>query len=262
MYLINSHTHIGDFFIKLPDKKFSVEELVAPPHGIKHRMLEKTSRQEIINGMKKAIEIMEKASTIAFIDFREGGVEGIKMLKEALEGKKIKAIILGRPKEMKYEEKEIDEILSLSHGIGVSSISDWNEDIEKIAGHVHKKRKIFALHVSEVKREDIDEVLKLKPHFVVHLCKASRKDIEKIAEEGIPVVICPRANSFFGLKPKVELLMEYGIKTMLGTDNAMIALPDVREEITYLVKNFDIDESMAIKMATTIPKNVFKDLLI
>jgi len=258
---INSHTHIGDAFIKLPKRRYSIEELVAPPNGYKHGMLEKASREEIIEGMKKAIEIMEKVNTKAFVDFREGGIEGIKMLHEALKDKKLKAIILGRPKEMKYDENEIKRILSISHGIGLSSIYDWDKSIEKIAEDVHSSNKIFAIHVSEARRENIDEVIKLKPYFIVHMCKASPKDIEKIAEENIPVVVCPRANAFFGLKPKVELMLKHGIKLMLGTDNAMIVKPDILKEMDFLIKNFGVKQEDAIKMVTSNPENVFKEFL-
>ena len=257
-FLINAHTHIGDAFISLPEKKFSVEELVAPPHGYKYKMMAKARREEIIDGMRKVIKKMERIGTYAFIDFREGGVQGIKMLKEAMNGN-IKAIILGRPSKMEYDKDEVDRLLSISHGIGLSSVSDWEyEEIEKIAEHVNKKNKIFALHVSEARHEDIDDVLKLKPNFIVHMCMAKKQDIEKVAEENIPVVICPRANSFFGLRPKVEILMEYGVKLMLGTDNAMIVEPNIIEEMNYLIKNFDVKKRDAIKMISETPKKLFQ----
>jgi len=260
--LINSHTHIGDFFIKLPEKKYSVEELVAPVYGYKHRMLDSAGRKEIVEGMKKAIHIMENAGTFAFIDFREGGVKGIEMLREAITGKKIKAIIMGRPEKMQYNKDEIDKILSISHGIGLSSISDWDDDIEKIAEHVHRKRKMFAIHASEAKRENIDEILSLNPHFLIHLSMASEKDIEKVAEENIPVVVCPRSNAFFGLRPKIEMMMEYGITIMLGTDNAMIVEPDIRKEMDYVAKNFEISDKNLFDMVSRNPKKIIKEFLI
>jgi len=261
LFPINSHTHIGDAFIKLPEKKYSIEELVAPFSGYKYKMLEKANEKEIINGMEKAIKLMEKAGIKAFVDFREGGIKGIKMLKKAMRGEKIKVIILGRPEKMNYNEEEINAILSMAHGMGLSSIYDWDESIEKIAEHVHKKHKIFALHASEARREDIDEILKLKPHFLVHLCKASKKDIEKVAECNVPVVVCPRSNAFFGLRPKIEMLLEYGITTMLGTDNAMIVEPDVIKEASYTLQNFEVDEKQVVKMVTDNPKKVFKEFL-
>ncbi|MEF8848495.1 MAG: amidohydrolase, partial [Candidatus Thermoplasmatota archaeon] len=52
----NSHTHIGDFFvkeknIKLPQK---LEKLVEPPNGLKHRLLRNTDEKTITSGMAKA----------------------------------------------------------------------------------------------------------------------------------------------------------------------------------------------------------------
>ena len=152
--------------------------------------------------------------------------------------------------------------MSISDGIGLSSIYDWDSSIEKIAEFVNRHNKIFAIHVSEDKRENIDEVIKLHPKFVVHLCKATPKDIEKIAEEKIPVVICPRANAFFGLKPRVNLLLKYNVKVMLGTDNAMIVKPNIIEEMKFLIKNFNVEYNEAIKMITANPQNVFNDFLI
>lgn len=262
MQIFNCHTHIGDAFLSLPKKKMSVEELFAPPYGYKHVMLEKASREEIIHGMEKAIEIMEKCNTNYFIDFREGGIEGVMMLKEALRGKKINAIILGRPKKMVYNENEIEELLHVCHGIGISSISDWNyEELLSIANHTHEKKKIFSIHASEVKREDIKKILDLKPKFLIHLCKASEDDLNEIASKRIGVVICPRANSFFGLKPPVKTLLEKNIVTMLGTDNAMIVKPNIIEEMKFLVEKYGIKQEEAFKMISSIPKKFFGEIL-
>ncbi len=256
--IFNSHTHIGDAFITPP--KMGLEELVAPPHGYKFKMMRAAGNDVIIKGMKGAIKFME--GTDVFVDFREDGIKGIQMLKEALKNSKIKAIILGRPEKMKYNYEEMEEIISNSNGIGLSSLSDWNyEELERIAEHVHKKNKIFALHFSENKHEDVDKVIALKPTFLVHACMATEEDFKKIADNGIPIVICPRANAFFGLKPKVKELMKHGIKTMLGTDNAMIVKPDVFQELKYLIKNFNIEEKNAMKMITEIPEKVFKKFL-
>ncbi len=256
--IFNSHTHIGDNFIKLPERKWKVEELVAPIYGYKHRMLEKANEEEIINGMIEAITTMEK-NTDVFVDFREGGIRGIKMLQKAMEGRKIKAIVLGRPEKMEYDEKELNEILKMANGIGLSSISDWDErEIERIAKHVKMKKKIFAIHVSEVRRENIDKVLSLNPDFLVHMCRGTKKDFEKVADENIPVVVCARANAFFGIEPKINEMMEAGIKVFLGTDNAMIIKPDIIKEMEYVVNRFDIDRNKAFEMISTLPYKFFK----
>ncbi len=257
--IFNCHTHIGDAFISLPKGKWSIEDLFAPPHGYKHKMLAKTERKIIVNGMRKAINVMESCGTDVFIDFREGGIEGVKMLREALIGKNILSIILARPRELKYNEKEIDEILSIADGIGVSSIYDWKEEhLQMLAQHTHERKKIFAIHASEARREDIGKIVDLKPKFVVHMCKAEEEDISMVAQKGIGIVICPRANAFFNLKPPMELFIDYNIKLMLGTDNAMIVKPDIIEEKNFLVKNFNVTEEKAMDMISITPKIFFE----
>lgn len=256
--IFNCHTHIGDAFIKLPHKKYSVEELVAPPHGYKHVMLKKAGREEIINGMKKAMEVMERCGTHVFIDFREGGKEGVEILKEAMRGRRIKAIILSRPASMEYNEKEIDTLLDISHGIGLSSISDWDyEEAKAIAEHVASRKKIFAIHASEDKREDIGKILDLFPMFLIHLCKANEDDIKEVVRKGIGVVVCPRANAFFGLVPPVNILLEYKADIMLGTDNAMIVKPDIMEEKKYVMRKFGVSEEKANEMISATPEKLF-----
>lgn len=253
--LVNSHTHIGDAFIDIGDKNWKLDELVAPPHGFKHEMMRKASEGEIIEGMKKAISVMERCGTTHFIDFREGGVEGIKILKKAMEGSRLNAIILGRPLELRYDSEEVNGILRISDGIGVSSISDWDyEELKKVADHVNKKKKIFAIHASEAFREDIDAVLDLKPSFLIHMSSASRDDIEIVADENIPLVVCPRSNAFFGIRPDIESMLSNGISLLLGTDNAMISPPDIVEEMKFLMENFDVSREQVGEMVTANPR--------
>jgi len=69
---VNAHTHIGDSFIREKDVKLpfirekdvklpkNIEELVAPPNGLKHKLLNQASEGEIIDGMKKSIGEMKK----------------------------------------------------------------------------------------------------------------------------------------------------------------------------------------------------------
>ena len=258
--IFNCHTHIGDAFIELK-RKYSLEELVAPG-GYKHRMLEMADEKIVMDGMKEAIDVMEKCRTDVFVDFREGGIKGVRLLKKALAGKKLKAIILGRPKEMKYDEEEMDRLLDICQGVGLSSYSDWaEEEIRQIAEHVKKRKKIFALHVSEAEREDIQKILELKPDFVVHLCKATEDDINEIIKRKIGVVICPRANEYFGLEAPLKILMEKKAIVMLGTDNAMIVKPDIVEEMEYVKRKYGLEEKEAFKLISNNPLKIFGEIL-
>jgi len=234
---INSHTHIGDSFIK--DKKIKlpqkIEDLVAPPNGLKHKMLRESSDADIVEGMEKSIETMIKSGTKSFIDFREGGILGIKQLKSAINSWKISSKILSRPVDLFYHKNEIDILLNNSDGIGISSISDWDySELFKISKHVKKKNKIFALHASERIREDIDQILDLKPDFLIHMLKATESDFISLKENNIPIVICPRSSAFFNQKPNYELMKKIKNNFFIGTDNAMLNSPSVIDEVKFI----------------------------
>jgi cytosine/adenosine deaminase-related metal-dependent hydrolase len=235
---INSHTHIGDSFVRTKKIKLprNVEKLVAPPNGLKHTLLKTSSNEEIITGMKRTIQDIIYSGTSSFCDFREYGIEGINQLKTALKNKKINSIILSRPIHMNYDKKEIDLLLENSEGIGLSSISDWDDsEIKKIAKHTKHKKKRFALHASESIREDIDRILDLKPDFLIHMIKATESDLFRVKEESIPIVLCPRSNAFFNLKIDMKLMKKSGVDLMLGTDNAMVNTSNVLEEVRFLM---------------------------
>ena len=237
--LINAHTHIGDSFIRKKKLKLpkNVKKLVAPPDGLKHKMLEETSDGEIIDGMRESINEMEKKGVSYFCDFRENGLKGINNLKKALKNTNVSSVILSRPKQQKYEKEEINILLNNSQGIGLSSILDWEySEIEKIAKHTKKNGKMFSIHASERIREDIDLILDLKPDFLIHMNYATESDLVCVKDSSIPIVVCPRSNEFFGLRTNIDLLGKIGIDIMLGTDNAMLNTPNILDELKY-VKN-------------------------
>ena len=238
---INAHTHIGDSFIrkKNVDLPRDINELVAPPDGLKHRLLNRASNEEIITGMNDSIDFMIEDGVSCFCDFREGGIKGIELLKAASKYKKISYIDLSRPKNLTYDNSEVETLLKKSDGVGISSISDWDySELKKVARRAKQNNKLFAIHASECSREDIDLVLDLKPDFLVHMVFASESDIVHVADENIPIVVCPRSNAFFGLKPDVELMKKTGVELLIGTDNAMFNPPSILDEIKYFKKEF------------------------
>ncbi len=256
--VINAHTHIGDSFIRQKniDLPRDIKSLVGPPDGLKHRFLRETAEAEIIQGMKIAIAEMEACGTSFFCDFREQGMSGINQLKKAMQTTSVSSLILSRPATMKYDKKELTLLLQNSNGIGLSSILDWEySEVQKIARLVHQKKKYFALHASEVTRENIDQILDLHPDFVVHMVHATESDLLRLKQENIPLVICPRSNNFFQLTRDWSLLKKTNVSLMLGTDNAMIANPDILEEIRFLFKTtkvFSLHELLC--MATYTPR--------
>jgi cytosine/adenosine deaminase-related metal-dependent hydrolase len=240
---VNAHTHIGDSFIKKRKIKLprDIENLVAPPNGLKHKLLRKATEKELIEGMKTSIDYMIKSGTSVFCDFREDGIVGICLLKNALEFCNISSVILSRPNELNYRKNEIDILLNNSDGIGLSSISDWDySELQKISKHVKKKKKLFAIHASERLRENIEDILDLKPDLLVHMIKATESDLKQVKDSEIPIVLCPRSNNFYGLLPNFKLLKKVGVKIALGTDNAMLNNPSILDEIIFVKKKTNI----------------------
>ena len=216
--IVDTHTHVADAGLKL-ERKYGLEELVAPPNGLKHRYLSETDDSKIRSDMGRYISRLEASGVSRFIDFREGGIEGAGLLR-SVSGD---AVILGRPVSKEYDPNEIDGILQYADGIGIPSITDMDVGyIDAIADHVHKKNKMLALHVSERIREDIDKVISLEPDFIVHMVQATDPDMKKCAENDIPISVCPSSNLYFGMIPPVARMIDAGAEISIGTDNGML----------------------------------------
>jgi cytosine/adenosine deaminase-related metal-dependent hydrolase len=228
---INAHTHIGDS-LAYPAPKGSLEEVVAPPSGHKHRVLRSASRSAKIDAMREAMVLMSASGTSHFVDYREEGLEGVHALSEAMVDDSPRAMVLGRPLSAEASLDELNAILESCDGIGMSAIRDWPFDfLKRISGRTKAVGKVFSIHASEAVNEDIDKILDLKPDFLVHMVKATDGDLERCADAEIPIVVCPRSNEFFGLEPDIAKLTHAGLHVALGTDNGMIARPDMIEEL-------------------------------
>ncbi len=231
--LWNAHTHLGDAVVT-QELKGTIEELVAPPHGLKHRVLAKAKDAAVIAAMRRAMATMLRTGTTGFSDFREGGLKGLKLLYAAQAALPLQGVALGRPVNMSYDPREVGGILRASDGIAVSSYIDWPPgEIEKLAAHTRREGKIFAIHCSERVREDIDRVLDLKPTFLVHMVQATDGDLARCADAGVPIVVCPRSNAFFGMTPDIPRMIRAGVDLRLGTDNAMINVPSMLREMEF-----------------------------
>ncbi len=249
---INMHTHIGDFFYSQePEGDL---EVVVGPGGLKHRILK--DPKNVFLGMRKAMRMMQSCGISHFVDFREGGKEGVDLILKASEGFWIKPIVLGR-----------GDLWDNADGVGISSISDVGYDTARyLSQKTHKSGKIFALHASENRREDIDKILSLKPNFVVHMLVARDDDLIKMKEKNIPLVITPRANAFWGKIPNIPKLKHLGLKISLGTDNGMISSPCMFREMEFSYRISRLQECKktgtkitpedVIKMATVIPREI------
>jgi cytosine/adenosine deaminase-related metal-dependent hydrolase len=227
---INAHTHIADYLVPV-DLRLSLHDLVAPPNGLKHRALSNTSAEDLHKSAAELSMQMVRHGTSRFIDFREGGLEGTKVLAN-LSG--AQPFVMARPKDQHFEREDAIALLKTADGIGVSSLSAWDyPELVEMAAFTRRKGKIFAIHASEKEREDIDRVLDLKPGFIVHMTEAWRSDLEKCAAERVPIVSCPRSNLFFGHMPRLSDMIDLSVTVALGTDNAMISMPDMFSEMEF-----------------------------
>jgi cytosine/adenosine deaminase-related metal-dependent hydrolase len=231
--LWNAHTHLGDAVVT-QELRGTLEELVAPPHGLKHRVLARAKDEAVIAAMRRAMATMLRTGTTGFSDFREGGLKGLRLLHAAGAAMPLRTVALGRPAEMRYDSAEVAALLRACDGIAVSSYIDWPAgELAKIAADVRRTRKIFAVHCSERVREDLDRVLDLRPAFVVHMIRATDGDLERCADAHVPIVVCPRSNAFFGMTPDLPRMLRFGVELRLGTDNAMINPPSVLQEMDF-----------------------------
>ncbi|HMK53979.1 MAG TPA: amidohydrolase family protein [Methanobacteriaceae archaeon] len=254
--LINSHIHLGDSVAKDLGDGESLEKIVKPPDGIKHRILKETPREDMVNSIKDSLNYMVQTGTSTFIDFREGGIDGVEILRDALDKIPIRSVILGRQNSFfksktSHSElvRDIHEILDISDGIGLSG---FGEVTDKFAGIIARtcvsNGKIPAIHVAEnekVQKEslaltgktEVERALDVGFNLLVHLTSATAQDIKMVSEKGVSVVGCPRANGALstGIPPLKDML-DLGINLLLGTDNVMINSPNMFQEMEYALK--------------------------
>ena len=256
--LINSHVHIGDSFAKEAGHNKDLIDVVAPPNGIKHILLAKTPKDVKIKAIKKAVIEMLSSGITTFIDFRENGVEGLSLIKEALQGALMKYLALGRFK----SENDIDSVYELADGIGLASYKHISKaSKEQLKSKKTKNHKIMACHCAEKVRNDalIKELFNDKlMDVIVHGTQFNKSDLEQLKKNQMSLILCPRSNGYFGVgfPPIIEVLKQK-ISISLGTDNMMANNPDLLEEMRYLHrisrvldKSVDLNARELLKMVT------------
>jgi len=143
--LINAHTHIGDSIAKDFTSDPDLSSTVDPIIGVKRKILSRTDPSHLEVFMRNAVISMLKNGIVAFADFREGGLDGVKLLRRAVSGLKIKPLALGRIE--KYFEspylhsnsgtdnkgssvdfsvlpQEVFDVLDVSDGLGISGTNE------------------------------------------------------------------------------------------------------------------------------------------
>jgi len=231
---VNAHTHLGDSVSTREPPAGPVEGLVASPGGYKFRLLAERPPAEKTRAIRAALRRMRVEGTAVVIDFREEGVPGVRLLRAAARGSGIRTLILGRPLRRPVDPEELAEVLTEADGVGLSSARDESPETRRIVAHACRRAgKRFALHASEAVREPPDSFLEPRPDLLIHLAEATPDDLRAVAAAKVPVVACPRSNALFGRQPDLAGMEREGIRTMLGTDNAMFHAPSIWRELEF-----------------------------
>ncbi len=236
--LINSHIHICDSFAKEQGFNKNLIEVVAPPNGIKHKLLESTSKEIKIQGIQEAVSDMLANGITLFVDFRENGLFGINLLKDALSTSPINYQILGRYK----NPKDAELILKNAEGLGFASYNQLSPSSkERIQGLKKEYNgKIIACHDAELSRNEqlFNDII--SDHLIdviIHGTHYTMEDLIKIKENNLSLVLCPRCNGYFGSGfPPINEIYDLEIPISLGTDNVMANNIDLFEEMRYLYR--------------------------
>jgi cytosine/adenosine deaminase-related metal-dependent hydrolase len=273
--LINSHTHIGDSIAKDIALNKDPDSKIHPIFGIKQKILRETEPKKLVYFMRKTVKSMLNKGTTTFVDFREGGLDGVLLIQKMLSNVPIRAIILGRLEfyQSKNQIKknlsipksylnQLEPLLKNCDGIGISGS---NENSDSALKQLSNTKKIRAIHCAETmqsylkskqatRKTEPQRCLLLKPDFLVHMTYASKSDLKLVSKQTSGIVVCPRANASLaeGI-PNVDQMLKMNCNVAIGTDNLMINSPDLFREMDFLWK-----ATMGIHQKRIEPKNILK----
>ena len=232
---VDAHVHTGDYALAGAGLSLRLEDLVAPPSGLKHRLLSAMGPEELDRSISGAISYLRSTGSTAAADFREGGLAGVLAARRASSRAGYRLLVLGRPE----GDGSFEDVLRAADGLGLSSPLDHLDSLRAMASSAASMGKLFAAHVAETRRAremgDLEAILGAgppAPDFLVHGTFLSEDDLMALAEAHVGLVACPRANSFFsGASPPIAAALRAGVELALGTDNAGWIAPDMWREM-------------------------------
>jgi cytosine/adenosine deaminase-related metal-dependent hydrolase len=260
---INAHTHVSDGIIKEVGFAQDYWDVIMPPDGLRHRALRETTPDDVAAAIGDALECMLASGTLTFVDFREGGREGVQVLRRAAAGRPVRAVALGRfraypPQAVEDLDQntgrlpdaklaEVDAILEVADGFSLVTANDLTDEaLGQVGALVRGRGRLLSVHAAEAPgyrtisvartgRADVPRLLEhLKPDFVVHLTQATEDELDAVAKARVPAVVCPRIQGVMGLGvPRFDWMLERGMVVALGTDNLMLCGPDLLRELEY-----------------------------
>ena len=272
---VNAHTHVGDSIAKDVGIEYGVERKIHPVMGFKQKILQNTKPSHLTSFIRNSCISMMKKGITTFVDFREGGLEGIDILQKAISNLPIRSIILGRidyyqgrkqiKKNTSLPDSKKNELFTLLQKCDGLGISGPNENSNPVLRYYSQTKKLRAIHSAETiegceiskkttGKTETQRAMILKPHFLIHMTHASKKDLLLASKHKTSIVVCPRANASLaeGI-PDVNLMIQNGCNITIGTDNVMINSPDMFREMDYLWK-----VSMGMQKKRFSPKSILK----
>lgn len=276
--LVNCHTHVGDSIGKDAALSGTADGRIHPVFGVKSKILSATEPEHLASFMRGACMSMLYKGVTTFVDFRENGLRGASLLRDAVSGLPIRPVILGRVAQYHNAAQvranegfpesrtgELEELLKGCDGLGISGANENSTAQLRLYSGTTKLRAIHAAETAEsvaaskriTKRSEVARALALRPHFVVHMTYAGPRELRMAAKRTRGIVVCPRANAALaeGI-PDIELMLRSGANLALGTDNVMINSPDMFREMDYLwkvtmgLKRHAVDPRTILRMAT------------
>ncbi|MEA4908351.1 MAG: amidohydrolase family protein [Anaerolineaceae bacterium] len=244
---VDAHCHLGDTGAKDMGIGLPLEQVVNPPHGLKHRFLSQVSPEQHILQMRHGLLEMLSNGVIACADFREQGLRGVNMLRQAARELPIRVRILGRMGEGQPDqdaEAEAHELLHVADGLGVRDIECYDPQalVRLRRAYPHK---LFALHAAENRQAEqaswqatgmgqARRALAWDPDFIVHLVHTAPAELAELARRHVIGVACPRSNAVLGDgQPDLPAWKQAGLSFALGSDNVMFCAPDMLREMDF-----------------------------
>lgn len=253
--LINSHIHTADYAFPETGNWLGLEELVAPPDGLKHRLLREADPDRVRMARIEVIEISRRSGVAALADFVEGDPVAARV------GPGIRHMVLGRPDSRGEVRGQVD-------GLGLPDVISYSRDELRELGNRFRGKPVL-VHVSETRKvhkmNDFEIAMELlRPTAIVHGTHLSRNEIGELSKGRVGAVLCPRSNLWFSVgKPDIAGMLDEGVMLALGTDNAGWIKPDVWREMeaaALLLRHQDPKFNRpleVIRMVTMNPLKIF-----